>query len=262
MINRKTLALGGLLVIVALVAGLYIRYMDALESPRGPQAVAEAANSDTAGNATRARDSNAPKPISPRVVDKATGIQAGDPRYKNETDAGLAWLRRNGYPSSLEVEMTSGIVPSLDSIDPKDGLSAVELLNLEQLASSKNDDVRNSAVQTLNEAAAMGSMYALEALGQVYASGPYANKIWSEAYYRAAQIRGNWAVEFRFKPAMNDAENVLAAIMAQQVIDNANRLRQSRGLRPLEHDSRPGAQEALAALRAHLTSQENKGYKP
>jgi hypothetical protein len=185
------------------------------------------------------------------------GIRPGDPLYPGESDEGIAWLIRNDFPSSLELEMASGRIPLPADVDPADGFTPRELLDLEQLAGQET--TRDQALNGLNEAAAMGSMYALEVLGRVYATAPRQNLVWSEAHYRAAQIRGNWAVEFRFKPRLSEENNIIASIMAQQIIDQSNALRARKGMAPLAHDSRPGAN---AALRTIMENLRNSDYPP
>lgn len=182
-------------------------------------------------------------------------IEVGDALYPNTDEAGVAWLEKNGYPTALEFAATSGRQPSLLDVDLNDGITATELLDLE-LVAALDEQARNDAIAQLNQAAAMGSMYALEVLGRVYASSR--NYVWSEAYYKASQLRGNWAVELRMKPRQTSAEDMLSSIMAQQIIDNANKARQRHGLGPLVHDSRPGAEQALMSIRAQIQHEKQQ----
>lgn len=177
--------------------------------------------------------------------DLPKGPQAGDPLYPGESKEGLAWLQRNQFPTSEDWRSTDGRQAQLVEIDLNDGISALELIQLEQLAIADKDGT-NEATELLNQAVSMGSMYALEVLGRVYEA--QGNRVWSRAYYQAAQIRGNWAVALRPKPPASDVEIMISEVMAQQIIDKANSARARNGLPPLTYEPRPGAEVMLMAI--------------
>lgn len=254
--SKGQLCVIGALALVAIAGGaLYWEKREVLADAEALDAIASSPlpAAVRGGEATQVSDS-APRQA-PRTAMAVKRIRVGDPLYPSADDAGIAWLEKNGYPSAFEFSATSGRRPMLADINLKDGISATELLDLELLA-AQDEEARQQAVAQLNQAVAMGSMYALEVLGRVYAS--QRNYVWSEAYFKASQIRGNWAAELRMKPRLTSGEGVLAAIMAQQIIDSANIARQRNGLGPLAHDSRPGAEQALIAIRAQIAQERQQ----
>lgn len=183
---------------------------------------------------------------------RRTPIRLGDQLYPSETEDGIAWLNRNGYPTSQEQERQLGRSPVASQINIRDGATAEELLDLELLASSADEDARNEALSKLNQSAAFGSMFALELLARTHTAGPNRNFVWSEAYYRASEIRGNWGVAFRFRPRLTQTELLAAELTAQLILQNANTLRRQNGLGPLQFDPRPGLDQAIGAIRAEM----------
>jgi hypothetical protein len=248
-LKRSTKAFGLLVVLIA-AGATYLWHRPSPEA-KALDDIAETIVPTTLENAgaTSPQAARAPYRNDDNKQHPALELAVGDPLYPMADEAAIEWLRRNGYPSMLEFQATNGRRPSLRDVNLQDGISAEELLDLELIAAIDEGE-RKEAIAQLNKAAAMGSMYALEVLGRVHASRK--NYVWSEAYFRASQIRGNWAIEMRMKPRLTAGEQIFASIMAQQIIDSANIARQRQGLGPLAHDSRPGAEDALVALRTQI----------
>ncbi len=245
-----------LLVLFIAAAAAYLwRHRDAEPPPAMPAPPAQPVSiaptpppgpppGEPAGSAPVPRE-RVPPPLS-TPPGQALGL--GDPLNAAGTPEELAWLVRNGFPSAAEREaaMAQAVDPS--RINLRDGASSQELLALGELA-RRDPTSRDQAVTQLNEAAALGSMYALEVLGNLHADPRNGNPLMSEAYFRAAEFRGNWAVAIRQRAPLDPGRDILASLMAQQFIENANRLRAQRGLPPLQHDMRPGLAVALQRMR-------------
>lgn len=175
-------------------------------------------------------------------------LELNDPLNTARTPAELDWLRRNGFPSEAEMKAVPSLLPAVSRINVRDGATSTELIALAEIARA-DETSRDAAIANLNEAAALGSMYALEVLGNLYNDPRLRNPVMSEAYFRASQYRGNWATAIRRRPAMPPERDVLASLMAQQFIENANLLRKQRGMGPLQHDFRPGLGQAIHTIR-------------
>jgi hypothetical protein len=175
-------------------------------------------------------------------------LELNDPLNTARTPAELDWLRRNGFPSEAEKKAVPVNLPAVSRINIRDGATSSELIALSEIALA-DESSREAAIASLNEAAALGSMYALEVLGNLYNDPRIRNPVMSEAYLRASQYRGNWATAIRRHPAMPPERDVLASLMAQQFIENANILRAQRGMGPLQHDFRPGLGQAIHTIR-------------
>ena len=178
-------------------------------------------------------------------------LELNDPLNTATTPAELDWLKRNGFPSEAEKRNIRANLPEVSRINIRDGATSTELIALSEIALA-DESSRAAAIANLNEAAALGSMYALEVLGNLYNDVRIRNPVMSEAYFRASQYRGNWATAIRRHPEMPPERDVLASLMAQQFIENANLLRAQRGLGPLQHDFRPGLSQAIHTIRGSI----------
>ena len=143
-------------------------------------------------------DAPAPGGLMPSPLSTPPGQSLGldDPLNTASTPEELAWLARHGFPSAAEREAALAQPADLSRINLRDGASSRELLALGELA-RRDPASRDQAVASLNEAAALGSMYALEVLGNLHADPRIGNPLMSEAYFRAAEFRGNWAAAIR-----------------------------------------------------------------
>lgn len=162
--------------------------------------------------------------------------------YAPNTTDELKWLKKNSFPSDEEMRAGASGRAQAGEFSISDGYTAFEILRAENYGIANVQD-RERAVDFLGRAAADGSIYALEALGNVYSIGAGKNVVQSEAYYRAAIIRGNWSAILRARPGISRQDEILADLMAQQIILNLNRARAGRGLPPLGYDPRPGLDE-------------------
>ncbi len=250
----------GLLVLFIAGAAAYLwRYREEEPTPPTPATPTQAVPpAPTPGPPPGGPASDAPTPQAPEPSALAPSpdlsLGMNDPLNTAGTPEELTWLRRHGFPSATEREAAMAQSVDLSRINLRDGASARELLALGELA-RRDPASREQAVVQLNEAAALGSMYALEVLGNLHADPRVGNPLMSEAYFRAAEFRGNWAAGIRQRAPLDPGRDILASLMAQQFIENANRLRQQRGLPPLQHDTRPGLAEAMQRIRAGLAGQ-------
>lgn len=186
------------------------------------------------------------------AVPPRSRMQIGDPLQQPKTDAEVAWLVRHAYPTADEVNEGGRGVPAPTEFDARDGITPREILRAELYALMRPADAER-ADAFLGEAAADGSIYALEALGRVYSTGARRDPVKSEAYYRASMLRGNWPIAMRLAPKLPRPDDLIADLMAHQIIGNLNRMRAARGLPPLGYDPRPGLDEfsrSIARARA------------
>ena len=186
------------------------------------------------------------------VVPPRSRMRIGDPLQQPKTEAEVAWLVRHAYPTQDEMNAAWAGLPSATEFDARDGITPREILRAELYAMQRPADARR-AEAFLGQAAADGSIHALEALGRVYSVGARKDLVKSEAYYRASMLRGNWPAAMRLAPTLPRPDDIVAELMAHQVISNLNRMRAARGLPPLGYDPRPGLDEfsrAIAGARA------------
>lgn len=173
------------------------------------------------------------------------GIQVGDPMYTTQADAD--WLNRNFFPSTEDMRGV-GEFSSLSEMTFSGSPTPQKLASAETAAMTRPDLVE-SAQRYLNHAAVSGSLFALEALARIHGHPSNPNYIASEAYYRAAEMRGNWTLAARDPRALPTEQQVVARLMAHQIISNIESERNRRGLPPLRPDYRPGLSQAMSAIR-------------
>ncbi len=179
--------------------------------------------------------------------DQRDQIAIGDPPYEPKNAAEVAWLNRHRYPSAAVLDAALKEPAVLSQVDRKDGISAKEIIQTEQ-AAIRDPGAVQEATSILNQAAASGSTYALHALGLVY-SHPHVNSpAQAEAYFRAMGLLGDWNSHLRVKTPLSAQDDMLASIMAHQVVANLNRLRRQNGLPPLGNDPRPGLDDFLSRV--------------
>lgn len=169
-------------------------------------------------------------------------MRIGDPLQQPKTEADVEWLVRNAFPTQDEMNEAGAGIASATEFDYSDGVTPREILRAELYAMQRPADAKR-AEEFLGRAAADGSIYALESLGRVFSVGPLRNPVRSEAYYRASMLRGNWPAAMRLAPKLPRQDDIIAELMAHQVINNLNRMRASRGQPPLAYDARPGLDE-------------------
>ena len=183
-------------------------------------------------------------------------MRIGDPLQQPKTEAEVAWLVRHAYPTQDEMNEAGSGFPAATEFDARDGITPREIVRAELYALMRPADAKR-AEAFLGEAAADGSIHALEALGRVYSAGPRRDPVKSEAYYRASMLRGNWPVAMRLAPPLPRQDDLVAELMAHQVISNLNRMRAARGLPPLGYDPRPGLDEFSRAMGAAIRMSAN-----
>ena len=153
----------------------------------------------------------------------------GDPLSGAKTQADVAWLQRNGYPSAemaQQVMTQRGAGAQLDQsrlIDP------LAILSAEQLALF-DPARRQEALDFLARSAQAGSIYALETLSRIYQGSDLFDPIRATAYMKAAEIRGNWAAGLALgKTELSAQQRMYATLMAHQIIQNLQRARDLPG---------------------------------
>lgn len=211
----------------------------------------EAANRDA--NAARAYDhatgAGTLANRRPAALDRA----AAEALVKRYSDRGAQsaeealWLGRHGYPDDEQAEryarLTDAVLEELAS--KGDRLAATELAS-RQLMTGEG----KAGADKLLELAADGSIYALERLGLAYSSATPDKRFLSVAYVEAGRRLGDWGAptigsESIPRQALNTIEQSLAMQYSQLVIDRLNAVRARRGMTPLRHDARPGAETAF-----------------
>lgn len=186
-------------------------------------------------------------------------VRRDDPIYGTEDAAELAWLNRHLYPSEAERRDAAAAGPSArEDLLKRGPYTPTQLVRASAYMLAYPHDERTGA-RLLERAAIEGSIYALEELGLAYSTGPLRNWVLSEAYYRAAMLRGHWGLAFRLAPRMTDQQDLFANLRAHQIISNMNRVRRREGRPPLAYDERPGLDRVLGALAAEAERVRNSG---
>ncbi|MDH5832182.1 hypothetical protein QFW80_16815 [Luteimonas sp. M1R5S18] len=245
MTSRQTWILG-VVAAAALIAGLLWFKNDRTDAPASDEIVA-VPNSEYSG----APDGASSAVESPRQrsrsgkEEKGYEVSMGDPFLEPRSEAEVEWLRRNRYPSAAARSDAAQFMASELDFDHRDGIEAIEIVAAEQYA-RQHPDNRERAVEFLNEAAISGSTYALETLGRLHGS---ADPVTSEAYFRAAAHRGDWNAHLRVKPPLTSEQEMLASLLAHQVIENLELQRRRRGLPALGNDQRPGLDQFLRQIK-------------
>lgn len=252
---RKVAALGAISLLVVLVASVSLLMMrNGQEDRAGNDSAVDAHAEHQFSEAPSTDSKGSGKGVSTADSGAVAGYEIkGDySMYDPKTDDELKWLKKNSFPSQEEMRTGASGRAQAGEFSISDGYSAFEILRAENYGLTNAQD-RERATDFLGRVAADGSIYALEALGNIYSAGPGKNIVQSEAYYRAAIIRGNWNAILRARPNMSRQDEIVADLMAQQIILNLNRARTRRGLPPLEYDPRPGLDEFSRSIADAIT---------
>ena len=220
---------------------------DSAQQPVGSELVVGGSHGerDVPNIAVQSADSAA-VPGTPRAASNGRYIVSmGDPFLEPRSEAEVAWLRRNAYPNAAALEDAARFASDFH-LDKRDGIEGIEILAAEQFA-RQHPDNRPRAIEFLNEAAISGSIYALETLARLSVSP--ADPVMAEAYYRASALRGNWNANMRIRPDMTPDQDILANLLAHQVLENLQAQRRQRGLPDLRVDTRPGLAELLRKIK-------------
>lgn len=236
-------------VILALGAGaLYFASVKPSNEPSGLRTSSAPADTLDRGKAIKTPPpAIGAKPATTDFAAAARALKMGDKLQNPKTQKELEWLLRNGYPSEEQrayANSIRGTVGGLNQATPATAESIIQATNLAMM--SPND--REAALAHLRDAAADGSIYALQSLGAANSLGPSGNRTVAQAYYNAARARGEWNEVFRGDGELSPDQDALAELMGQQIILNLNRLRAQRGLPPLGFDPRPGLDDALRQM--------------
>lgn len=163
------------------------------------------------------------------------------------------WLRVNGYPTFKQLVEYQKLSPYELEQKAKDGdIVAKAMLGL-KLSASPNPE---QGIDLLVEASIEGSVFSLNVLSDIYGDNSrLKNPVLAEAYTRAAQLRGDYAIAHKPGRSLNTVDYVLSNLHAQMIIDNLNESRVRSGLRPFTYHPRPGARQAyeraIAAIKQH-----------
>lgn len=178
---------------------------------------------------------------SPRIGDAFSGAK---------TDADVAWLVRNGYPSTEAVRDALLRRGARGVLDRSELLDPAAILDAEQLALL--DPVRRrEAMDFLADSAQSGSIYALETIARIHDAGVngVSDPVRASAYRKAAEMRGSWPAGLangRFQ--LTPQQEMYATLMAHQVIANIELDRQKTGLPPIGIDTRPGLDDLITDI--------------
>ena len=173
-------------------------------------------------------------------------IQIGDRLWDPKTREEADWLHRNGYPSWEQAQLYNGTGSPQDLPEDLRARSAADVVLAEKVART-NRAYRDQAIAVIQSAADQGSIYALETFARIFESenGP---GIQSEAYYRAAVMRGNWGAGLHSDPRLNARDRYFADVRAFEILQNMNRRRAAAGLPPLGRDVRHGLDDAIELI--------------
>lgn len=186
-------------------------------------------------------------------------VRKDDPIYGTEDAAELAWVNRHLYPSEAERRDAAAAAPSArDDLLKRGPYTPTQLARASAYMLAYPHDARTGA-QFLERAAIEGSIHALEELGLMYSTGPLRNRVLSEAYYRAAMLRGHWGLAFRLAPGLTQQQALFAELRAHQIVSNMNRVRRREGRPPLVYDERPGLDRVMKALVEEARKPRNTG---
>lgn len=179
----------------------------------------------------------------------------------------LDWARRNLAFSPALLEKVRAKRQPLSSINPDDGFSLEELAVAYEGALDPliPPEQRRMAIALLEEAATQGSIRALYSLGELRASySEHRAPVEAEAYFRLAEMRGDWSVGMRFPLtdvlySLNVTEETLASLRAHEILAQINSIRFERGQPPLGVDPRPGIGRAMQTIRTNSERQPTSG---
>lgn len=211
----------------------------------GPEASVLGLNKDkdpsAAGAQVQPHLSAKTSPSSPRI---------GDPLSGAKTEADVAWLVRNGYPSSETVQdalLRRGTRGPFNQTELQDPAAILDAEQLALLDSSR----RSEALDFLAASAQSGSIYALETLARIYDEGAngISDPVRGSAYRKAAEIRGSWPAGLvNGRSQLTPQQDMYATLMAHQIISNIDRNRLASGLPALGVDTRPGLDELITEI--------------
>lgn len=203
------------------------------------------------------KDSVVPSAPVPRNAPRADNqdhrsVAVRDQPAGSRSDEDAAWLRSGLYPTQDEIDASRLEGQELSKYVPQ---TSLETARAERAL--YRDESRAEAEGQLLSSAELGSIYALVALAQYYDP---TSPVLSQAYYRAALMRGDWLVAMRPKPSLDNIQDALASMTALQILEGMDQRRASRGLPPLGRDMRPGLEQFSAEL--HIVLDEMSRSDP
>lgn len=238
--RRVFVAIAGLAAVAPLWLAIDMRSDDATAEARRANVQATAAAHAPGQDLTAApRASQLVQPRAPR-------FRVGDTFYGIQTQAEADWRQRNLYPTPEELNAAATRWTARDIEGP---LTPALLARAERVA-LLDPALRASAVARLQEAAALGSIYALEALVNIH-QFQRRDPATAEAYARVAAMRGDWRPRITTY-TLDDVDRMRAELLAQKLMRDLERERRRRGLPPFTRDPPPGLDEVLEASRTWL----------
>jgi len=244
---KRLLAVLGLAAISIVCALMFLRYEHVAEDVEVPSGSTEPAADDAAQAEAHRRRTEAVRGLQIEGADGVLGRQGKTTPPPSPFGSRSAeddeWLRRHLYPTADDIALAGTLPLPLDEM-PR---SAADLANAAKAI--EGEALREAAGRTLENGAGMGSVQALVALAAYY---EVRDPILSQAYYRAAIMRGDWMLALRLKPNLDNGEDALATMAAIEILDGINRQRLARGLPPLGRETRPGLTEFIHEYRMAL----------
>lgn len=187
------------------------------------------------------RSSGSASSASPRIGDALSGAK---------TEADVAWLVRNGYPSTEAARDALLRRGARGPLEQAELLDPTAILDAEQLA-LLDSSRRTEAMEFLAASAQSGSIYALETIARIHEDGVdgISDPVRASAYRKAAELRGSWPAGLvNGRSKLTPQQEMYATLMAHQVIANIEVDRQKNGLPPLGIDSRPGLNDLISEI--------------
>ncbi|CAH0244193.1 hypothetical protein [Stenotrophomonas lactitubi] len=166
-------------------------------------------------------------------------VEMGDPLYGAKNADDLEWLRRNGYPSMEQRQRVSERASSDVDLKSMPVGDPVGIMLAESILQRDPSNAR--AEEYLRQSSIRGSIYALEAIARTKPEVDGVPSIERVAYYKAAAMRGNWAVDVAGASYVRDERvAMLSSMMAQQIVSGIDKARGQLGMDPLVRDPKPG----------------------
>ncbi|KAA2284757.1 hypothetical protein [Arenimonas fontis] len=191
------------------------------------------------------------------VIGETYNYRPGDENDYARSPEDAAWLHRHGYMDTFSHSyLVRADVEELRAAADQD----LRIQVMAALRMAMSGRYGNEPILMLQDAAARGSVYALEVLGDVYFTAPaYRNPALGAAYYDLVIRRGDWAVAFKKRAQVGNlaADRLfLADLYAEAAWQEIVALRQRLGLLPFAApEPRPGLHEGLRVAQELMAGQ-------
>lgn len=240
------------LLLCASAIGVFLQFRDGDIGPADLIASATSSPPDVAdGVRVPLNDSTTVAPSSVVAPRESPARQAlapsPDPIHDGLDAEQIAWRTRTGFPTSADLDASKVPIRREELIGPVTP-SRVHQAQFLGVVSAAD---RPYVVEYLERAAAGGSLYALDALGNLYAHPRANDPVMADAYYGVGIMLGNWIrVLGPSTYGLSDTQQQEARLTSLAILARLNRLRAASGLPPLQYDPAPGLDDLLGAMRS------------